>query len=467
MTHAPFNENQTIAITRYVAQLKNNFHHNITRSLAFRQKQLNGLANFLINHQASIEAALHQDMGRPAFEAYVGDIAVTAAEIKYAQKNLHRWMQPKKVWTNLAAQPGSSRIYAEPYGVVLIIAPWNYPLQLSLCPLIGAIAAGNCAIVKPSELAPATSALLNKLLPQYIDPECYKIIEGGIEETTTLLEEKFDYIFYTGSSSIAKIIMQAAAKFLTPLTLELGGKSPCIVDKNIDIDLTAHRILFGKFFNAGQTCIAPDYIMVHQDIKEKLLASMKKTLIKFYGENPQKSKDFGRIINHKHHQRLMKLMQSGGEIFVGGDSDASECYIAPTILCNVKPTAAIMLEEIFGPLLPVISVNNMEEAVTFINAREKPLALYLFSNDKKIQNKIIESTSSGGICINHTTLHHIVQDLPFGGVGGSGMGSYHGKASFDTFSHKKSVLIKPMHLDIPIIYPPHHINKRKWLRWLL
>lgn len=467
MVDAHEKHSQAVAITRHVTQLRSNFNQGMTRPLAFRQQQLAGLAQFLKDHETAIEYALYQDMGRPKLEAYTGDIAMSAAEITYAQKNLKHWIKPKKVWTTLAALPGKSRIYQEPYGVALIIAPWNYPLQLALSPLVGAIAAGNCAILKPSELAPATSALLANFLPNYINTECYQVIEGGIAETSTLLEEQFDYIFYTGNPSVAKIIMQAAAKFLTPLTLELGGKSPCIVDTNTNIELAARRILFGKFFNAGQTCIAPDYILAHEDIEEKLLQTMKRILIEFYGENPKKSKDFGRIVNHKHHQRLMKLMQSGGEIYVGGDADASERYISPTILRNVQVTAAIMLDEIFGPLLPIIKVKNMNEAINFVNKRAKPLALYLFSNDQKIQNQVIASTSSGGVCINHTTLHLLVNGLPFGGVGTSGMGSYHGKASFDTFSHHKSVLIKPMHFDIPIIYPPHHESKKKWLRWLL
>lgn len=459
--------NLAVSITKCVAHLRAKFNSRITRSLAFRYEQLAGIAKMIKDHEKAMIAALHQDMRRPALEAYTGDIAMISAELRYVQKNLHRWVKPTKVRTNLAAQPGKSRIYHEPYGVVLIIAPWNYPLQLTLCPLIGAIAAGNCAFIKPSELAPATSALLYKLLPQYINRECYQVIEGGIEETTALLEEQFDYIFYTGNPTVGKIVMQAAAKFLTPLTLELGGKSPCIVDKDTNIELASRRILFGKFFNAGQTCIAPDYILVHEDIEAQLLQSIKKTLTQFYGENPKNSKDFGRIINHRHHQRLMKLMQSGGEIYTGGDADASDLYISPTILQHVPSHAAIMQEEIFGPLLPVIKIKDIHEAIQFINKRAKPLALYLFSNNKTVQDDVLASTSSGGVCINHTTLQYVVNDLPFGGVGTSGMGSCHGKASFDTFSHHKSVLIKPMGFDIPMIYPPHHPRKKKWLSYLL
>lgn len=467
MIDAQEKPNLTVSITKCVTHLRSSFNSGITRSLAFRHEQLRGIAEMLKDHENTMISALHEDMRRPALEAYTADIAIVSAEVRYIQKNLQRWAKPSPVRTNLAAQPGKSRIHHEPYGVVLIIAPWNYPLQLTLCPLVGAIAAGNCALLKPSELAPATSALLYRLLPQYISHDCYQVIEGGVPETTALLDEQFDYIFYTGNPTVGKIVMQAAAKFLTPLTLELGGKSPCIVDKNTNIDLAARRILFGKFFNAGQTCIAPDYILAHQDIEEQLLHSLKKTLTTFYGENPKNSTDFGRIINHKHHQRLMKLMQSGGEIVAGGDTDASERYIGPTILRDVPPNAAIMQEEIFGPLLPVLKVKDINEAVHFINKRAKPLALYLFSNDKTIQNYVLASTSSGGACINHTTLHYVVNDLPFGGVGTSGMGSCHGKASFDTFSHHKSVLIKPMSFDIPIIYPPYNSQKKKWLSHLL
>ncbi len=422
---------------------------------------------FLIDHEAAIEKALYLDMGRPLLEAYTGDIAVTAAEISYIQKHLHHWIKPKKVWTALAALPGKSRIYFEPYGVVLIISPWNYPLQLALSPLAGAIAAGNCAMIKPSEYAPETSALLVHQLPKYIDEECFQIIQGGIAETTALLQESFDYIFYTGSPNVGRIIMQAAAKHLTPLTLELGGKSPCIVDSEINIDLASKRILFGKFFNAGQTCIAPDYLLVHKSIEKKLLESMKNTLIQFYGDTPKLSKDFGRIINTKHCHRLKELLFAGGEIYYGGEIDIEQRYIAPTLLHNIPTNSPILSEEIFGPILPIITIETIEEAIAYINERPKPLSLYLFSDNKKIQNKIIESTSSGGVCINHTTLHYLVNELPFGGVGNSGMGSYHGKASFETFSHRKSVLFKPNGLDIPIIYPPHGKNKKKWLRWLL
>lgn len=457
----------SISYSAQMALLKSCFTQGKTKPLHYREKQLNGLKTFLQNHEADIEKALYLDMGRPALEAYTADIAITAAEISYIQKNLRHWIKPKKVWTTLAAFPGKSRIYSEAYGVVLIIAPWNYPLQLSLSPLAGAIAAGNCAIIKPSEYAPETSALLARQLPKYIDEECFQIIEGGITETTALLQESFDYIFYTGNPSVGRIVMQAAAKHLTPITLELGGKSPCIVDSETNIDLASKRILFGKFFNAGQTCIAPDYVLVHKKVEEKLLASMKKTLIQFYGENPKLSKDFGRIINEKHCHRLKNLLNANGEIYHGGEIDITQKYISPTLLRNLPETSSILSEEIFGPILPVISIENIDDAIKYVNKRPKPLALYLFSNNKKIQDKIIASTSSGGVCINHTTLHYLVNGLPFGGVGTSGMGSYHGKTSFETFSHKKSVLFKPNGFDIPIIYPPHGNNKKKWLRWLL
>lgn len=455
------------SISQQVNQLRTSFNSGRTRPLKYRQEQLAGISRFLKERESEIETALYEDMGRPTLEAFTGDIASLNAELKFFQKNLVSWIKPERVSTALAAQPGKSLIYREPYGVALIISPWNYPIQLSLNPLIGAIAAGNCAVVKPSEIAPATSALLAKFLPMYIDSECVQVVEGGVPETTALLAEYFDYIFYTGNGVVGRIVLEAAAKHLTPVTLELGGKSPCIVDEDTDLDITARRILFGKFYNAGQTCVAPDYILVKETIENKLLDKLKQTLQEFYGENPQKSPDLGRIINVRHQQRLLKLMKSSGNVFVGGESDESERYIAPTILHNVPVNAAIMQEEIFGPILPVLKVKNIEEAITFINSKPKPLALYLFSNNKATQKQVLERTSSGGVCINHTTLQLIVPTLPFGGIGASGMGAYHGKTSYETFSHKKSVLIKPFQFDISLIYPPYKKSRKKWLRWLI
>ena len=455
------------SITNQAVQLRTYFNSGHTRSLEWRQQQLAGIEQFLKQHETDIEQALYQDMGRPSLEAFTGDIATLRSELKLARKKLPSWLKPEKVKSTLAVQPGKSYIYREPFGVVLIIAPWNYPIQLSVNPLIGAIAAGNCVVLKPSELAPASSKLLANVLPNFLDKQAIKVIEGGVAETTALLAEKFDYIFYTGNTTVGRVVMEAAAKHLTPLTLELGGKSPCIVDKDVDLDLASRRILFGKFFNAGQTCVAPDYLLVHEDIEEALLNRLKQTLHAFYGDNPEKSPDFGRIINTRHHQRLMKILQGSGEIVTGGTANENQRYIAPTILRNVTSDSPIMREEIFGPILPVLKVKNIEEAIRFINARAKPLALYLFSNNQTLKTKVLTETSSGGACVNHTTLQLTVPALAFGGVGESGMGAYHGKASFETFTHKKSVLMKPLAFDVPIIYPPYKKIWKKWLGWLI
>jgi aldehyde dehydrogenase (NAD+) len=351
-------------------------------------------------------------------------------------------------------------------GVVLIISPWNYPLQLLLVPLVGAIAAGNCAVLKPSEITPAMSDLFARRLPNYVDRESIQVVEGGVAETTALLAERFDHIFYTGNGTVGRIVMEAAAKHLTPVTLELGGKSPCIVDQHTDLDVAAKRIIWGKFFNAGQTCVAPDYVLVQQAIEDALLARMKQTLVEFFGDDPSKSPDYGRIVNERHHQRLMKLLPGSGEVVAGGVGDEEKRYIAPTILRNVPADAPVMADEIFGPILPVLKYAGIDEAIARVNARPKPLALYLFTNDEEVQKRVLERTSSGGVTVNHTLLHLTVPALPFGGVGASGLGAYHGKFSFETFSHRKSVLIKPTWLDLKFIYPPYDKTKRKLVRWL-
>jgi aldehyde dehydrogenase (NAD+) len=428
--------------------------------------------HFFDEREAEIKQALFQDLGKPSMEAFIAEIAITKKEIAYACKNLNSWMQPVSVSTLFVAKPGSSHIQSEPLGVVLIISPWNYPVQLALGPLVGAIAAGNCAVIKPSEFAPATSKLLATLLPQYIDKACVQIVEGAIEESTALLDERFDHIFFTGSHAVGKIVMAAAAKHVTPVTLELGGKSPCIVDRDSNIQAAAERILWGKFSNAGQTCIAPDYLLVHEEIEEKLLHQMKKQLRTFYSDEPKKSKDYGRIVNKAHYQRLMNLINQSGSVFVGGEGDEDERYIAPTILHNVSADAPIMNEnmEIFGPILPVLKIKSMEDAVHFINQRPKPLTLYLFSDDKKVQTYVEENTSSGSLVINHTLLQVGIPALPFGGVGSSGMGSYHGKQSFDTLSHRKSVFIKPnagLIDPTKMLYPPYNETQKSILTKIL
>lgn len=462
-------EDNVATIPGVVSSLRETFKSGRSKSLIYRQQQLDALARFMNECESEIKEALFQDLGRPPQEAYTGDIAVVTKEIAETRKYLSAWMAPKKVSTMFALQPASSHIQSEPLGVVLIISPWNYPIQLSLMPLIGAIAAGNCAILKPSEMAPATSKLLATMLPLYLGSDSVKVIEGAVPETTALLAEQFDHIFFTGSEPVGKIVMTAAAKHLTPVTLELGGKSPCIVDSDANISVAAERILWGKFSNAGQTCIAPDYVLVHKDVEEELLKCMKEKLHDFYGDEPEKSLDYGRIVNKNHHKRIMKLLPGSGDIFVGGQAKEDDRYIAPTILRNVPLDAPIMKKEaeIFGPILPVIKIDSIEDAVKFVNERPKPLAVYLFSENNNSKDYVEENTSSGSLVVNHTLIQASVATLPFGGVGASGMGAYHGKASFDTFSHQKSVLTKPTWRLDPaayLLYPPYSETKEKWLK---
>jgi aldehyde dehydrogenase (NAD+) len=450
-----------------VARLRASFDSGRTRPLEYRQEQLAGLARFLNERESEIESAIHQDLGRPSIEIYASETALVASELALTRKKLRSWAKPQRVPTSLVGQPGTSRIYHEPLGVVLIIGPWNYPLQLVLAPLVGAIAAGNCAIVKPSEVAPTISTLLAARLHEYVDHDCVRVIQGGVDETTDLLSLRFDHIFYTGNGTVGRIVMEAAAKHLTPVTLELGGKSPCIVDQQTDLDVAARRIVWGKFYNAGQTCVAPDYVLVHQAVEEGLVSRLKETIHSFFGDDPRNSPDFGRIVNARHHRRLMKLIPGSGEIVTGGTADEDARYIAPTVLRNVPEGAPVMADEIFGPILPVLGVKDMEHAIAFVNDRPKPLALYLFSSDSLIQESVLERTSSGGVTVNHALLHLTVPSLPFGGVGASGMGAYHGRATFETFSHKKSVLVKPTWFDPSFFYPPYTEFKKKLIRRLL
>ena len=450
-----------------VRRLRASFESGRTHPFAHRQRQLEGLGQFLKECEGDIERALHEDMGRPSFEAYPSEIALIVAELALTRKKLGSWTRPQRVPTAMACQPGRSYIYREPLGVVLIIGPWNYPLQLLLLPLVGAIAAGNAAVLKPSELAPATSSLIARRLPEYLDAGCVSVFEGGAAETTALLEERFDHIFYTGGETVGRIVMQAAAKHLTPVTLELGGKSPCIVDRHTDLAVAARRIVWGKFYNAGQTCVAPDYILAHKEIEEPLLAQMNQTVHDFFGDDPHLVNDYGRIINARHYERLMSLLAGSGEIVTGGTGIAADRYIAPTILRNTSTEAPVMAGEIFGPILPVLKVQDVEHAIAFVNSRPKPLALYVFTSDAAVQAKVLDRTTSGGVTVNHTLLHLVNHSLPFGGVGPSGMGAYHGRATFETFSHRKSVLVKRTWLDPWFFYPPYNDSKKTWVRRII
>jgi aldehyde dehydrogenase (NAD+) len=453
-------------IPALVKELRAAFDSGKTRPIAWRLQQVAGLGRLVREREAEIAEALHADLGKPRIESFIAESNYVRGDAEHVIKHLASWMKPEKVRTPLVTQPGTSRIHREPLGVALIVGPWNYPFQLVIEPLLGALAAGNCALIKPSEVAPATSALLARWLPQYVDPECVKVVLGGVPETTALLRERFDHIFYTGNGAVGRIVMEAAAKHLTPVTLELGGKSPCFIDKSADLDVTARRIAWGKFYNAGQTCVAPDYLLAHEEIHDALLDRLQVTLAEFYGADPQKSPDYGRVVNSRHLQRLMKLLGSG-RIVAGGQADEADRYLAPTVLADVKADSAVMEDEIFGPILPVLRVRDVNEAVSFINARPKPLALYVFAGDGAVQDQMISRTSSGGATINHAWLHLVVRDLPFGGVGPSGMGAYHGRASFETFSHRKSVLKKPTAVDPDLLYPPYTEAKTRWIKRLL
>jgi aldehyde dehydrogenase (NAD+) len=463
---APIPRSDLVTIPDQVKRLRASFESGRTRPLAWRREQLLALKRLLRENGDDLVAAVHADLGRPELEGWITDVTVTIGEIDLTLKNLARWTRPERVATPLNMQPAASRIVREPLGVVLIIAPWNYPVQLLLSPLVGAIAAGNCAVLKPSEVSAYTSSALGRMLPRYLDSECFAIIEGGVDETTALLEQRFDHIFYTGNGTVGRVVMTAAAKHLTPVTLELGGKSPCIVDELVDVAVAARRIVWGKFLNAGQTCIAPDYILVHQSKERELLDAMKASLREFYGEDPRRTPDYGRVIDQRHHRRLAALLQSG-EIVVGGQTDEADCYIAPTILRNVPPDSPVMQDEIFGPILPVLAVPSVDAAISFVNARPKPLALYVFTKRKQVEDDVIARTSSGGVCVNATIWHIANSGLPFGGVGPSGMGAYHGRVSFETFSHRKAVLSKSTALDPKIAYPPYTKFKTALLKKLL
>uniref|UniRef100_A0A3B4DNE8 Aldehyde dehydrogenase n=1 Tax=Pygocentrus nattereri TaxID=42514 RepID=A0A3B4DNE8_PYGNA len=406
------------------------FNSGRSRPLQYRKQQLRALLRLIRERQADIAAALKQDLNRSEFDTPLLELIGLEKDIKLAESKLSDWTSPQPVEKNLLTISDDVYIQAEPLGVVLIIGAWNYPWALTLQPLVGAIAAGNAAVVKPSELSKNSASLLKELLPQYLDKEMYPVVNGGVPETQELLRQRFDHIFYTGSSTVGKVVMEAAARHLTPVTLELGGKSPCYIDKDCDIAVACRRITWGKFTNCGQTCIAPDYILCHPSIQNRVIEEIRLTLLEFYGEDPKTSPDYSRIINQHHFERVLALME-GCTVAVGGESDKTLCYIAPTILKDVLPHARVMQEEIFGPVLPIITVSDVSEVIRFINEREKPLALYVFSSDKRVIKRMLSETTSGGVVVNDVIMHYTVSSLPFGGVGNSGMGKYHGKHTFD------------------------------------
>jgi len=444
-----------------VQQQREFFRTEQTQEIAFRLGQLAKLKQAIIDRQEAILQASKADLGRPAFEAYF-EIA-TLSEINLAIKNLKTWAKPRRVKSPIDQFPASAWIQPDPLGVVLIIGPWNYPFQLIMSPLVGAIAAGNCALLKPSEHAPHTSRVVAKLIADTFDPSYVAVVEGDASVSQQLLAEKFDHIFFTGGTEIGRIVMAAAAQHLTSVTLELGGKSPCIVDSDIHLDRAAKRIVWGKLINTGQTCIAPDYLLVHRQIKTDLVARIKHYIQEFYGENPAQSPDYGRIIHDRHFERLITFLDRG-EIILGGEYNPDERYLAPTLIDGVTWDDPVMREEIFGPILPILTYDELESAISQVNARPKPLALYFFSRDRQKQERILQATSSGGVCLNDTVMQVGVNTLPFGGVGESGIGSYHGKASFDTFSHFKSVLKRKFWLDLGWRYAPYTAQKVEQLK---
>ncbi|MEU8961070.1 aldehyde dehydrogenase family protein [Streptomyces sp. NPDC048491] len=427
-----------------VARLRATFRSGRTQPLAWRTTQLRRLRDMLTTHGADLAAALHADLGKSSTEAFRTEIDFTIREIDHTLEHLADWLRPEPapVPAHLGADATAHTQY-DPLGVVLVIAPWNYPVQLLLTPLLGALASGNAVVVKPSEMAPATSSALARLLPRHLDTDAVAVVEGAVPETTALLAERFDHIFYTGNGTVGRIVMRAAAEHLTPVTLELGGKSPAFVDRGADLSVVADRLVRGKFLNAGQTCVAPDYVLTDPETARALEPEFARAVEALFGADPQSSREFGRIVNERHFDRLAALLDSGRTV-TGGGTDRATKYIAPTVLADVDPKSPVMREEIFGPILPVITVADLGEAIEFINDRDKPLALYAFTESDRTRERLAAETSSGGLGFGLPLAHLTVSDLPFGGVGESGMGNYHGRYSIETFSHRKAVLSKPL-----------------------
>ena len=455
-----------VEIKELINKQRKFYSSNISKDLKFRIQNLKLLKSIIIKYEKEIQEALRLDLGKSETEAYMTEIGMVLDEIKYNIKHLAKWAKKKYVSTPLSQFPARSYRIPEPRGLVLIISPWNYPFLLSIQPLIGAIAAGNCVIIKPSEYSVNTSKLLKKILTEIYSEAYVTVVLGEKEVAQELLKENFDYIFYTGSTKIGKIVMEAAAKNLTPVTLELGGKSPCIVDEKCNVELAAKRIAYGKILNSGQTCVAPDYVFVHQNVKEQFLNCLIKYLKNFLGENALNNSDYPKIINEMQFNRIISLIDKEHVIY-GGGYNRNILKIEPTILTIKDMTSKVMQEEIFGPILPIIGYNNLDYIINYININPKPLALYLFTNNKKIEKRILKEVSYGGGCINDTIIHLANKRLGFGGVGNSGIGEYHGKFSFDTFSHYKSIIKKSNHIDLPVRYHPYSKVKEKLIRMFM
>ncbi|CAH1199575.1 aldehyde dehydrogenase [Paenibacillus sp. JJ-223] len=440
-----------------ILELQQQFYRSgSTRSPEARIERLIWLKDAIRKYEKPLTEALYQDLGKSEFESYTTEIGFMLDSISHTIRNVKRWAKPKKVKTQLALIGSKSYIIPEPYGSVLIIGPFNYPFQLLIEPLVGAVAAGNTAVLKASEHTPAVSAVVRDIITSVFEPGYVQVIEGAKDTTTALIQAKFDYIFFTGSVPVGKIVMEAAAKNLIPVTLELGGKSPVIVDEHADLKVAAQRIMWGKLLNTGQTCIAPDYLLVHERVKQTLIEEMKAAVHSFYGSDVRHNRDYGRIVNEAHFKRLSHLIERDkAHLIFGGQTDEADRFISPTLLDVESWEAASMEDEIFGPILPIISYHDIDEAIAGILKLPKPLALYLFTSDKQVQEKVLQEVSFGGGCINDTITHVANPRLPFGGVGNSGIGGYHGRYSFETFSHVKSILRKSTRLNLPILYPPY------------
>jgi len=433
------------------------FQTGATLSLGYRRAQLRKLHDALISYEPALLAALHADLRKSASEAYTTEIGFVLSEVRHDLRFLPAWMKPQRRRSPLLAWPARGFIRRDPYGVALIMGPWNYPLQLMLSPLVGALAAGNCVALKPSEFAPHTAVALAQLIGANFSQEYIAVVQGERATAEALLRERFDSIFFTGSTGVGRAVMAAAARHLTPVTLELGGKCPCLVCADAPLDITARRIACGKFMNVGQTCVAPDFVLVDHRVRAPLVAALKRAILQFYGEDPQKTPDYGRIINRKHLDRLTGYLSSG-QIEHGGQHDPSDLYLAPTILTEVSADTPVMQEEIFGPILPVLGFDQLDDALALLRDRPTPLALYLFTHDSATQERVLADVRSGGVCLNDTATHIIGKDLPFGGLGDSGLGAYHGRASFDCFTHRRSVLRRSLMFDTKLLYPPPRVS---------
>ncbi|KAG0338262.1 Aldehyde dehydrogenase [Podila horticola] len=465
LTYTPVDD-----IPQIVQELRATFKSGLTKPLNYRREQLKGLFNLLDENEELFRESTFKDLHKPPAETLLGEILTVKQECHEAIKNLDKWAAKQPVKTGLVNKMDGVHIRKDPLGLVLIIGAWNYPTNLLLAPAVGAIAAGNTVILKPSEVSSYTAALITRLLPKYLDSRSYRIVNGAAPETTVLLEHKFDHIFYTGSGNIGKIVMGAAAKQLTPVTLELGGKSPAFISKEVDLTIAARRIAFGKYFNCGQTCIAPDYVIIERGSEDELIEQIKAAILEFYTAAPQTSDSYGRIVNKNHFHRLKSILdKTQGKVVIGGDAQEDDLYIAPTVVLGVKPEDSLMEAELFGPILPILVVDSIDEGIDYVNEHDQPLALYVFSKNSKVTDHILDNTRSGGVLVNDTLTHFLVPGLPFGGTGPSGIGNYHGQRSFDVFSHERSTLVKSLGMEKVngLKYPPYTEKKISWAAWAL